>query len=68
MSQDFLNQYWWIILLGAVWELVWKGWSLWVAARKNSKAWFIVLLLVNTFGILPIAYIFIFSKEEDSRT
>lgn len=44
------------------WSLFWKGWALWKAARAESKIWFIVLLLVNTVGILDILYIFVFSK------
>ena len=47
-----------------VWSLVWKGWALWKAARAESKVWFVVLLLVNTAGILDILYIFLFSKSK----
>jgi len=32
------------------------------AARKNSLVWFVILLIVNTLGILEILYIFLFSK------
>lgn len=46
------------------WSLYWKGRSLWVSARKCSKYWFIALLLINTMGILEIAYIYYFSKKE----
>lgn len=46
------------------WTLVWKGWALWVAAKNDSKPWFIVLLLINTIGILEILYIFVFGKEK----
>jgi len=49
----------WIIL---IWTLVWKGLALWKSARKNSPVWFIILLVVNTLGILEILYIFVFSK------
>ena len=49
-----------IILLA--WSLIWKGVALWKSARKNSIVWFIILLVVNTAGILEILYIFIFSK------
>lgn len=53
---------WWLILLAA-WSLVWKGWALWIAARKEQKVWFVVFLIVNTVGILEIFYIFYFSKQ-----
>jgi len=45
-----------------VWSLVWKGLALWKSARKSHIVWFIVLLVVNTIGILEILYIFIFSE------
>jgi hypothetical protein len=48
-----------VILL---WSLFWKGIALWKSSRRNSKIWFIFLLIVNTIGILEILYIFVFSK------
>jgi len=45
------------------WSLVWKGLSLWRAAKNDSKAWYVVLLVLNTFGILEILYYFIFGKK-----
>jgi len=50
----------------AIWSLIWKGFALWRAARNGSKPWFIVLLIVNTVGILEILYIFLFSKKSKS--
>ena len=51
-----------ILVLAAVWSAVWKLLGLWKSARKGSIIWFIVLALTNTFGILPILYIYLFSK------
>ena len=51
-----------LILVVVIWSLIWKGLALWKAARKGSSVWFIVMLIVNTLGILEILYIFIFSK------
>ena len=45
-----------------VWTIIWKGLALWKSARKTHKIWFIILLIVNTLGILEILYIFVFSK------
>ena len=45
-----------------VWVIFWKGWSLWISARKTQKSWFIALLIINTIGILDILYIFWLSK------
>ena len=39
-----------------------KGFALWRASKKDSKVWFILLLLTNTLGILPLVYL-IFSKK-----
>ena len=47
----------------AIWSIAWKGIALWKAARNGSKAWYIVMLIVNTAGILEILYIFLFSKK-----
>jgi len=45
-----------------IWSLVWKLLALWKSARKGSVIWFVALAIFNTIGILPILYIFIFSK------
>ena len=53
----------WLIVLVAIWSLVWKGLALWKAAAiKKNPAWFIILLVVNTIGLLEILYLFIFSE------
>lgn len=50
-----------------VWSVFWKGWALWKAAKADSKIWFVILLLVNTVGILEILYIFMFSETETKK-
>ena len=52
-----------LLLLLAVWELVWKGFALWRAGRNNQSTWFIVMLILNTAGILEILYLFVFGKR-----
>jgi hypothetical protein len=42
--------------------MIWKGFALWKAVKKNSLVWFVILFVVNTVGILEILYIFVFSK------
>ena len=51
-----------ILFVVLIWTVIWKALALWRAARKNSPIWFIVLLVVNTLGILEILYLFVFSK------
>jgi methionyl-tRNA synthetase len=58
-----VGQYWWLFILSLAWSLSWKGWALWIAAKLDQKVWFVVLLVVNTLGILDIFYIFYFSKH-----
>lgn len=53
------------ILIIIAWTLPWKGVALWKSARNDQLAWFIVLLLVNTLGILEILYIFFFQKQKE---
>jgi len=50
------------LIIIILWEGVWKLIAMWKAAKNNSYAWFIVLAIINTVGILPILYIFVFSK------
>jgi hypothetical protein len=60
-----LNIYAIIILAVAIWTIPWKGVALWKAARNGQKAWFIIMLIVNTVAILEILYIFFFSKKKE---
>lgn len=52
---------WLIVLL--VWTLVWKGLALWHSAKRGDSLWFVVLLVVNTIGILDILYLFLVAKK-----
>lgn len=53
----------WLLAIGALWALPWKGYALWTASKKNHKRWFIALVLINTFGLLEIFYIFYIAKK-----
>ena len=50
------------LLVLIAWTLYWKGTALWKAAKEGHKIWFVVLLLVNSLGLLEILYIYVFSK------
>lgn len=52
-----------IFPLVLVWSIAWKGIALWRAGQNGHLIWFIVLLVVNTVGILEIIYIFAFSQK-----
>jgi hypothetical protein len=59
-----INNMYWVIVVVLLWILPWKGYALWKAARKGETKWFVALLVINTFAILDILYIFIFSKDK----
>lgn len=52
------------VLLIALWSIFWKGIGLWKSARNGQKYWFIAILLINSVGILPILYIYVFKEGE----
>ena len=56
---------WLVVSLAVVWEMAWKGVALWRAGRNSDLAWFVVLFIFNTLGILPIIYIFAFSRKRE---
>lgn len=48
-----------LLVILAIWELVWKAIAMWQAARSGNKIIYILLLIFNTAGIFPIAYLLI---------
>jgi methionyl-tRNA synthetase len=56
---------WPVIVVLVVWTLVIKGFALWYAARNHQKAWFVLLLVVNTLGILELVYLIWFRKDHN---
>ena len=57
-----------MLLLLVVWTLVWKGLALWRSARAGQTVWFVVLLIVNTVGILEIVYLIFFAPRRPTAT
>jgi methionyl-tRNA synthetase len=55
------------LVLLLLWGLFWKGLALWHSARRKQGWWFIILLLVNTVGILEIVYLFLIAKVPKSE-
>jgi len=53
-----------LLIVVIAWTLIWKGLALWRAARSGAKIWFVVLLLVNTVGILDLLYYFYIHKKK----
>ena len=46
------------LALLVLWSVFWKGLALWHSARRNQGWWFVILLVLNTAGILEIIYLF----------
>ncbi len=53
-----------LVVFLIIWSVAWKGMALWKAAHRGSKPWFILLLLVNSIGILDIVYIYLVGKKK----
>ncbi len=56
-----------VFLVLIAWSLVWKGIALWKCGRNNQLAWFIILLIINTAGILEILYLLFFQKKKEPQ-
>jgi len=52
-----------VIIILVLWTIPWKIYAVWTAAKNGHKKWFVVLLLLNTFTILEIIYIFKITKK-----
>ncbi len=46
------------LLLVVLWSIFWKGLALWHSAQRGQRWWFIIMLVINTAGILEIIYLF----------
>jgi methionyl-tRNA synthetase len=51
-----------LLSIVAAWALIWKGLALWKAAKKKQKIIFVLLLIINDFGIVELIYYFWLSK------
>ena len=57
---------WWIYP-ALVWTLFWKGIAMWKSARNNQTVWFVVSLVINTLGVLPIVYLLWFQQDWNKK-
>lgn len=56
------------LIPAVIWSLIWKGLALYRSAHNEQKGWFIVLLVVNTMGILEIIYLLLFSNLKPTKS
>ena len=50
-------------ILLALWSVVWTGFALWNAAKRDEKGWFIFFMFVHTAGIIELLYLFFVAKS-----
>ncbi|MEX2054426.1 MAG: DUF5652 family protein [Candidatus Colwellbacteria bacterium] len=56
-----------LLVLVQLWDLVWKGFAMWKAARKRDIFWFVLLILINSAGLLPAFYLFYISEKTSKK-
>ena len=44
-----------------------KGYALWNAAKRDEKWWFVVMLVINTAGILELVYLLFVVKKWQTK-
>ncbi|MES2023899.1 MAG: DUF5652 family protein [Patescibacteria group bacterium] len=58
-----------IIAVVVAWTLLWKCYSVWLAVENKHKKWFVVLVILNTLGILDMIYVFgVLKKKQPEVT
>ena len=60
---QFIDQHPILIGILLIWTLVWKGLALWKSARISRKDWFVLLLLLQTVGILDIIFLYFVGRD-----
>jgi len=58
-----------LVLLIAImiWSAVWKAIALWKSARNKQVAWFVVLCIFNTIGLLEILYLGLWQRDRNVK-
>jgi len=60
---QFVESHTMLFVLLFVWSLFWKGVALWKSARLSHKWWFLIILVVNSVGIVDIIYIYFIARR-----
>lgn len=63
----FYGQHSLLLLLIVLWTIPWKIYALWTAVKYDHKKWFVALVILNTFSILEIFYIFYIAKKKSAE-
>jgi methionyl-tRNA synthetase len=62
-SLQYFQSHMWLFTALVIWSLIWKALALWHSARNNQLAWYIMLIFINTAGILEIIYLLFFRRK-----
>lgn len=52
-----------LVTAATVWDTVWKAAAVWTALRRRDFKWVVPLVIVNSVGLLPIAYLKVFARN-----
>jgi methionyl-tRNA synthetase len=66
-TPGWINAHGFLLFIVIIWSLFWKGLALWHSGRRGQSWWFIIILIVNTVGILEIIYLFAVLKLRFSQ-
>lgn len=66
-APEWVREFWPFMMPLLIWSLFWKGLALWHAGRRGQPWWFVILIVVNTAGILEIVYLFAILKLKFSK-
>jgi len=62
-QQHFVFWFFPLIFPFVLFDIIIKAIALWKAAKNNQLYWFVALIVVNSAGVLPLLYIFLFQKK-----
>ena len=54
----------WALMPIFVWDVTWRLLAMWRAVKENQKIWFVLFMIVNSVGLLPIIYLVFVAKEK----
>lgn len=58
----------WAIYLLLAWSFAWKATAMWKAARLSHLSWYIAIIVINTFGLFEMFYIFFIARKYTIET
>lgn len=66
VSPEVMSSFIAVLIIIMVWSAVWKAIALWKSARNKQLAWFVVLCIFNTMGLLEILYLAFWQKNKNT--